>query len=96
MLGRLAVAQGADGLLHDVFDDVGRRVVDTASLFDLRLLFDLSLVGRGKPDHLPKKLPIDLAENFRGEDRELIRAVGVVEPSNNVLEGLVIDLQAGS
>ena len=41
----------------------------------------------------PQELLIDLTENFRGEDRELIGALGVIEPAQNILEHIVVDLQ---
>ena len=79
LLGRLAFAQCTDGVLDDVLDDIGRRVIDTARFLDLRLLLHLRLMPGREPDDLPQKLFIDLAENFRGEHGKLVGTLGIVE-----------------
>ena len=38
--GRLAFEQGADGVLDDVVDDVGRRVIDAAGFAHFGFFFD--------------------------------------------------------
>lgn len=48
----------------------------------------------GEPDDFAQKLFIDLAEDFRREDGEFIRAVGVVEPPDDVFERLVVDRES--
>src|SRR6266511_5195814 len=42
-------------------------------------------------DHLPEELFVHLTEDVRGQDSKLVRTIGVVEPSDDVLERLVID-----
>ena len=83
-----------DGVLDDVVDDVGGRVVDAAGFADLGLFLDLGLVAGREPDDLAEELLVDLAEDFGRQDGELVGAFGVVEPADDVLEDLVVDLQA--
>ena len=103
---RLAVAQAgqlhraspldlpADGLLDDVIDDVGRRVVDAAGLADLGLFLDLGLVAGRQPDHLAQEPLVDGSQDFDGQDAEVIgRTVGEVQALQDRLEDLVIDRQ---
>jgi len=47
-----------------------------------------------EPDDLAEKLLVDLAEDVRRQHAELIRALGIVEAPEDVLEGLVVDSQA--
>ena len=85
----------ADGVLDDVVDDVGRRVIDAAGFLDLRLLLDLGLVTGREPDDLAEKLLVDLAENVGRQDGKFVGTLGVVEAADDVLEGLVVDRQPG-
>ena len=82
-------------MLDDVLDDVGGCVIDTAGFLHFRLLFHLRLMPSREPNDFAEKLLIDLAENFRGKDGELVGALGIVEPAQNILEHLVVDLQTG-
>ena len=82
-------------MLDDVLHNIGGGVIDAAGFLHLRLLFHLRLVPGREPDDLAEKLLIDLAENFGGEDRELVGALGIVEPADDVFEHLVVDLQPG-
>ena len=47
----------------------------------------------GEPDDLAEELLVDLAEDFRGKDGKLVGALGIVEPAQNILEHLVVNLQ---
>ncbi len=47
----------------------------------------------GEADDLAEELLVDLPEDVGGEDGELVGAVGVVEPLDDVLERLVVDGQ---
>ena len=53
-------------------------------------------MARGETNDLAEELLIDLAEDFRGQDREFVGTLGIVEPSENLFEHLVVDLQTGS
>ena len=80
-------------MLDDVVHDVLGRVVHPAGLADLRLLLDLGPVGLRQPDHLAQELLVDLPQNLRRQDGELIRALGVVQSTEDVLEELVVEAQ---
>ena len=78
--GAFALDLPADGLLDDVIDDVGRRVVDAAGLADFGLFLDLGLVAGRQPDDLAQEPLIDRAQDFDGQDAEVVgRAVGEVQ-----------------
>ena len=84
----------ADGVLDDVIDDVGRRVVDAAGLADLGLFLDLGLVAGRQPDHLAQEPLVDGSQDFDGQDAEVIgRTVGEVQALQDRLENLVVDRQ---
>jgi hypothetical protein len=72
-------------VLNDVIDDVGGRIIDAARLADLGLFLDPGLVAGREADYFAEELFIHLAEDVRGEDRELVGAVGVVEAFEDVL-----------
>ena len=92
--GLSALNLPADGLLDDVIDDVGRRVVDAAGLADLGLLLNLGLVAGRQPDHLAQEPLVDGSQDFDGQDAEVIgRAVGEVQALQDRLENLVVDRQ---
>ena len=71
--GDFAFEQLADGVLDDVIDDVGGRVVDAAGLADLGLFLDLGLVAGGQADHLAQELLVDLAEDLGRQDARIHR-----------------------
>ena len=83
---RFVFNKWSDSLPHDVIHDVSGRVEDAARFLDLGLVFDPRLMAFGKADDLAKKLFIDLAEDVRAEDAEFIRAVRVVESTDERLE----------
>lgn len=93
LLRGLPLAELADGILDDVIDDVGRGVIDAAGLSDFRLLLHLGLVALGQLDHLAEKLLVDVAEDLRPQDRELVGALRVIEALEDIFQDLVIDLQ---
>jgi len=47
----------------------------------------------GEADDGAAELLVDLAEDIGGEDGELVGAFGVVEAGDDVLEGLVVDVE---
>ena len=85
----------ADRVLDDVIDDVGGRVIDAAGLADLRLFLHHGAVARRQADDLAEELLVDLAENLRRQHRKLVGAVGIVQALEDLLERLVVDVQAG-
>jgi len=79
---RLAFNQLADGVLDDVVYDVGRPAVDAAGFSDFGLFLDLCLMACCQTYHLAEELFVDLAEDVRGQDREFVGAVRVVEAAD--------------
>ena len=77
-LGRFAFKEFADGVLDDVADDVCGCVVDAACFADFGFFLNLGAAAlASKRDDLTEELFVDLAEDFRGDDRKLVG--GVVE-----------------
>jgi len=64
-----------------------------ASFPDFGLVFDLGLVPCSQSYHLAEELLIDLAEDVGRQDRELVRAVRVVETADYLFERLVVDVE---
>ena len=87
--------QLTDGVFDDVVHDTGGRVVDPAGLLHLRFLFHDGPVAFGQADDLAQELLVHLAEDVGRQDRELVGAVRVVEPLDDVLEDPVVDAQGG-
>ena len=48
----------------------------------------------GKADDLAEELLVNLPENIGGENGKLIRAVGVIQATDNVFQGLVVYVEA--
>ena len=72
--GRFTFKEFADGVL----DDVGGGVVDAACFTDFGFFLNLGAAAlASKRDDLTEELFVDLAEDFRGDDRKLVG--GVVE-----------------
>lgn len=94
-LAVVAVEEAAEGVFHDVVDDVGGRVVNAARFADFGLFLDPGLVAAGEADGLAEELLIDLAEDVGGEDGKLVGRVGVVEVLDDVLEHLVVERELG-
>ena len=65
-------------MFNDVVHDMRRRVVDPARFLDFRFFLDHCSMPLGEADHFPQKLLVDLAENIGRENRELVRAVGII------------------
>ena len=83
--------QGSDRVLHNVVNDIGRRVVHAACLFNLGLVFNDRAVAIGEADDLAEKLFIHLTENVGGEHGEFIRAVGIIQAADDIFQGLVVN-----
>ena len=49
----------------------------------------------GEADDLAEELLVDVAEDFGGQDGELVRAVGIIERADDVFEYGVVDVEAG-
>ncbi len=92
---RFVFQQFADGVLNDVIDDVGRRVIDAARFLDLRLVVDSCLMSFGEADDFAEELFVDLTEDVGGENRELVRAVGIIKSTNDSLENGIVDSELG-
>jgi len=61
LLQSLSFQKRPNGILHNVLDDVGRRVLDPARLLHLRLVLDHGIVAFIQPDDLAQKLLVNLA-----------------------------------
>ena len=81
----------ADGVPNDVFNNVGRGIVDSAGFAYFGLFFNSGLVPGRKPDHLSQKPLINGSEYLDGHDAEVIRrTVGKIQALQDRLENLVV------
>ena len=87
---RLAFEQFTDCIFYDLIDDIAGRIENTASLFDLRFIFNGGAVSGREVDDLAKELLVDLSQDIGRQDREFIRAVRVIEIFNDLLECFVV------
>ena len=77
-------------MLHDIVHDVGGGVVNATRLPHLGLLFHLGPVSRGEANDLAQELLVHLAKDICRQHGELVRAVGIVKLTNDVLEHLIV------
>ena len=84
----------ANGVLDDVIHDVGRRVVNTAGLFDFRLFLDDGTMALGEADDFAEELLIDLAENVRRQRGENVGTLRVIKALENVAQEFVVEVEA--
>jgi hypothetical protein len=69
----------AHRILHNIVDDVSRRIIDAACLFDFRFVLDFGPVSRREVDDLPQKLLIDMTQDIGRKNRKLIGTIGIIE-----------------
>ena len=91
--GLTVLQQVSQGVLDDVIDDEGGRVKHPAGLLHLGLLFDHGMVAAGQADDLAQELLVDLPEDIGGQHRELVRAFGIIQVAEDILERFVVDRQ---
>ena len=84
-------AQSADGVFNDVVNDVGGCVIDASGFFDFGLWLDNGSVAGSQADYLTEELLIDVAEYFCGQDGEFVRAFGIIQAAEEVLEVFIVD-----
>src|SRR5664280_1449369 len=94
--GVFPLNQFSDRVLHDVIDDVGWGVIDTACFFNLRFRLNLHLPSRSNADHLPEKLLVDLAEDVRWNVRKSVGAIRIIDPFQYRLKASVVNLDRWS
>ena len=82
----------AECSLDDGLDDVCRRVVHATCLFHGGFALNLCVM-RWRETNLPEKLLVDISKYFDRYHREGVRRGGVVKVVDDLLKGLVIDLQ---
>ena len=78
-------------MLHDVFDNVVRRVENTARFLHFGLVFNLCLVPVRQPDYFAEELLVHVPENSGRDKRKLVLAVGEVEAFYYPFQDLVIN-----
>ena len=93
LLRRLPFNQLADRVLDNVINDVRERVIDTPRFLDFRLVLDLRLMASRQPNDLAEKLLVHLSEYVCGEDRKLVRTIGIIEIPDDLNERLVVDVE---
>jgi len=81
--------------LDDVIDDIGGRVIDTASFSHRWFVLAAGAVAGGQGDDLAAELFIDRAEDIGGQDREFVGAVRIIEVDDEVLENPVVEDEMG-
>ena len=91
--GALACNLPADGVLDDVIDDVGWRVIDAAGLADLGLFLHFGLMARRQANDFAEKLLVNVAENFDWQNLKSIRR-RKVQVGQDRLEDFVVHNQA--
>src|SRR2546426_5985768 len=87
------IKQLSHGVLDDVIDDVGGRVINAAGLFDLRFFLNDGAMSFRQPDDFAKELLIDLAKNVGGQRGEDVRRFGVVKTPENAAQKFVVKVE---
>ena len=86
----------AQGLFHDVIDDILGCVIHPSRLTHLGLFFDFHPQAFGKADDLSEELFVGRTENFHCQDREFVRTNRVIQLVENAVEGFGFQYQGGS
>ena len=92
---RFVFEQFADCVLDDVIDDVGGRVINAARFLDFGFVFDSRLMPFGKTNDFAEKLFVNLTENIGWQNGKFVRAIGIVQTSDDSLEYRIVDFEFG-
>jgi hypothetical protein len=94
LLGSLSLHELSDRLPDDIIHDISGRVIDSAGFLDLGFVLDDSVMAGCQPDDFSQKLLVNLAKNIGREDRKFIGTFGIIKPSEEIVEQLVVHIEA--